>query len=87
MINSQIKPKKSGFKLCSIYQVFNILRILIFFTIKQGDYCKILKFDLHVGYEKEFADLWNQLSINLLNGYHTRILIIFLYGLIIVKYA
>jgi hypothetical protein len=64
MINYQIKRKKSYFKLCSIYQVFNILRILIFFTIRQGDYCKILKFDLHVGYEKEFLDLWNQPGIN-----------------------
>ncbi len=36
-----------------------------FLITRQGDYYKILKFDLHVGYQKEFSDFWDQPSINL----------------------
>ncbi len=36
-----------------------------FFTTRQGDCYKILKFDLHIGYQKELFDFWDQLGINL----------------------
>jgi hypothetical protein len=33
-----------------------IVRILIFFIPKQGNYCKTLKFDLHIEYQKQFME-------------------------------
>jgi hypothetical protein len=48
-----------------MFNLTNVFGMLIFFTTRQSDYCKILKFDLHIGYQKEFSDFWDQRVINL----------------------
>ncbi len=40
----------------NLASITNVLGILIFFTTKQGNYCKILKLDSHIRYEKRIFE-------------------------------